>query len=198
MEHIICTLWCIWTERNQVVHGKSARSAVSLAAFSSNYLNNFCAAQLKYKQPVATSSLPPASAATPTLWQPPLRGHLKLNVDAAIDESRHIIGVGAVVRNSSGHAIAVFSMPTVGHFSSHEMEAKAMFLNLNWVLQLQLPIILVETDALLVSNALNSNTVATSSFKNLIINISSLLFYFPNISVTHVKRTANVVSDSLA
>ncbi|XP_060965142.1 uncharacterized protein LOC133034133 [Cannabis sativa] len=140
----------------------------------------------------------PAVASSPARWQPPPPGLFKLNIDAAIDTTKHTIGVGAVVRNSSGRAIAAFSMPTVGLYSSHEMEAKAMFLSLNWALQLQLQVSIVETDALMVSNALNNKLMAVSSFNDLILDITSLLSFFPNIVVTHVKRSANAVADCLA
>ncbi|XP_060969970.1 uncharacterized protein LOC133037146 [Cannabis sativa] len=99
------------------------------------YLDNYRAAQLKYRQPATSSQVPPSSSAAHAPWQPPPMGSLKLNIDDALDKHCSKIGVGAVVRNSVGHVVVALSMPLIGIFASHEMEAKAMFHGLNWVLQ---------------------------------------------------------------
>ncbi|XP_060968323.1 uncharacterized protein LOC115710989 [Cannabis sativa] len=197
-EQIICTLWCIWSERNQVVHNKKSHSASALAAFSLQYLDNYHAAQLKYRPPATSSQVPSPSTAPSAPWQPPPMGTLKLNIDAAFDKTSSKIGVGAVIRNYVGQVIAALSMPIVGNFASNEMEAKAMFHGINWVLQQQLSISIVETDALVVSNALKSPAAGILAFSDLIMDISYLLSFFPNTIVTHVKRNANSVADSLA
>uniref|UniRef100_A0A803PDD1 RNase H type-1 domain-containing protein n=1 Tax=Cannabis sativa TaxID=3483 RepID=A0A803PDD1_CANSA len=90
------------------------------------------------------------------------------------------------------------SKPIVGNFASHEMEAKALFHSINWILQIEVPITHIETDALLVSNALNGTCTAISSFQDLIVDISCLLSSLPNVSISHVKRNANMVAHGLA
>ncbi|KAM6593255.1 hypothetical protein CsatA_000958 [Cannabis sativa] len=207
MEHLCCILWAIWTERNRVIHGHKAKPSKDLANFASNYWQNYQSAQLKYGSTAAAtnrthapaaSSLQSSPSAHPVPWTPPPPGTLKLNVDAAVNTSRKITGIGALVRRSNGTVAAAFSKPVVGCFESHEMEAIAMFHSLCWALQQQLPVTFIETDALRVSNALCKSSSAISSFNDLIADISSLLSFFPNVTVSHVKRSANMAADGLA
>uniref|UniRef100_A0A803Q0A1 Reverse transcriptase domain-containing protein n=1 Tax=Cannabis sativa TaxID=3483 RepID=A0A803Q0A1_CANSA len=123
---------------------------------------------------------------------------LPLNVDAAVDANHKITGIGAVVRDSTRVVRAALAKPIIGNFSSHEMEAKAIFYSLNWVLQLQLPIAIEETDALLVVNAIRNGSSAITSYNDLIIDVTSLLSFFPQVNVVHAKRSANMVTHSLA
>uniref|UniRef100_A0A803NUC0 CCHC-type domain-containing protein n=1 Tax=Cannabis sativa TaxID=3483 RepID=A0A803NUC0_CANSA len=124
----------------KVVHSKKAKSATSLAAFSLQYLDHYRAAQHKYRPTAIISQQSSSSAPDRTPWQPPPTGSFKLNIDDALDKNSSKFGVGAVIRDSLKYVIAAFSMPLVGHFASHEMEAKAMFHGLNWALQQQLQV----------------------------------------------------------
>ncbi|XP_060968396.1 uncharacterized protein LOC133035959 [Cannabis sativa] len=207
MEQILCIMWSIWTERNKVIHGNRAKSAKLLSSFALNYYQNFSIAQQRHStdhppqnsgSPTAAAAIQPSATTIPQPWKPPDTGQLKLNVDAAVDSTKKITGIGALVRDSNGHVAAAFSKPVVGCFDSHEMEAIALFHSLNWVLQLQLPISQIETDALRVSNALCKPSSAISSFQDLIVDISSLLSFFPNVKISHVKRSANMAADCLA
>ena len=42
----------------------------------------------------------------PEIWQPPPRGTMKLNWDEAIDKNNKLMGVGVVVRDSTGGVVA--------------------------------------------------------------------------------------------
>uniref|UniRef100_A0A803NYQ1 CCHC-type domain-containing protein n=1 Tax=Cannabis sativa TaxID=3483 RepID=A0A803NYQ1_CANSA len=158
---------------------------------------------------IEEASSPSVSATKSTWWQyfwslnlppkkPPRSGSFKLNVDATLNASQHIIGVGAIVRDVAGFVVAALSKPIVGNFASHEMEAKALFHSLTWLLQMQISIDYIETDALMVSNALNNPAAAFTAFDDLILDISSLLSFFPRVIVSHVKRGANMAAHGLA
>ncbi|XP_060974687.1 uncharacterized protein LOC133039759 [Cannabis sativa] len=211
MEQIFCTMWAIWTERNKVVHGSTARSAQNLATFASVWLQNYRAAQQHHASTASTSAAPhqqPQATTTSTSapaashqqraqtqsqsWSPPTPGGFKLNVDVAVNPSMNTTGVGAVIRDSNGHVVAAMSMPIVGNFKFHEMEGKALFHSLNWAIQQQLPVTQVETDALMVTNALTAPFNPNSSFSDLIVDVISLLFFFPNV------RSANEAAYGLA
>uniref|UniRef100_A0A803P614 Reverse transcriptase domain-containing protein n=1 Tax=Cannabis sativa TaxID=3483 RepID=A0A803P614_CANSA len=190
--------WPYGSERNRVVHGSSAKPASFLASFAVNYLSNFRSATRKYHTVSPSASPMPTSVQGAAKWTPPTGLNLKLNVDAALDANRNIVGVGAVVRNSDGHVLAAMAKPIVGNFASHIMEAQAMFHSLNWVIQLQLPISIVETDALLVANAFQFGSTAVSSYHDILLDVTSLLSFFPQVNVVHAKRSANMVAHSLA
>ncbi|KAM6567220.1 hypothetical protein CsatA_026348 [Cannabis sativa] len=208
MEQLLCTMWAIWTERNNVIHGKNARRAKNLAVFATVFLQNFRAA----KNNSATAGFEPATAApatshqqpshsrpsAPVSWRPPVAGAFKLNTDAAVDVSSHTTGLGAILRDANGHVKAAFSMPMIGNLKSHEMEAKALFHGLNWALQQQLPIDQIEMDALMVVNALKAPFNSNSEFSDLINDVLSLLSFFPNVNVSHVNRVANSAAHGLA
>uniref|UniRef100_A0A803NGJ4 Reverse transcriptase domain-containing protein n=1 Tax=Cannabis sativa TaxID=3483 RepID=A0A803NGJ4_CANSA len=209
-ELLICIMWAIWGERNKVLHGGQKREGLHTFIFANNYLD-------KYKQATDApnqSSLPlsssnghvqqttqtpePAQQPFGAQWRPPDPLGLKLNVDAALHSDKKILGVGAVVRNHQGQVIAAFSKPVQGCFRSDEMEAKALFHSINWVMQQQLPITHIETDALRVSMALNSSSIDLSCFSDLIMDVRYLLSSFSGVIVSHVKRNANHAAHGLA
>uniref|UniRef100_A0A803QP10 RNase H type-1 domain-containing protein n=1 Tax=Cannabis sativa TaxID=3483 RepID=A0A803QP10_CANSA len=121
--------------------------AKDLAFYVTIYLQNYRPTNLKYHatatvdQSQLTSHVP-----GPLPWKLPLAGALKLNIDAAVDVKKNVIGIGAIVRDLNRCVTAALSMSRIGNFSSHEMEAKAIFHSLNWALQQQLLISLVETE----------------------------------------------------
>ena len=123
---------------------------------------------------------------------------LKLNVDAAANFQHNKLGIGAVIRNHRGDVIAALSKRVQGCFKSEEMEAKALFHSLNWAIQQQLQVAIVETDALRVFSALTSTNRDLSCFSDLIDDVRYLLSFFPRVIISHTRRHANKAADGLA
>ena len=141
---------------------------------------------------------PATNIPTVISWQPPTQMKTKMNIDAAADFKHLKIGVGAVIRGHNGEVIAALSKPIQGCFKSDEMEAKALFHSINWVINCGLQLDIIETDALRVSNAVNSSKRDCSNFSDLISDVCSLLSSFSRVNVTHAKRQANMAAHGLA
>ncbi|KAM6601123.1 hypothetical protein CsatA_020732 [Cannabis sativa] len=219
-ELLVCTMWAIWHNRNKVTHGGVSRPSHAIASFAVTHLERFINSKTKQHQgsaSIVTSATVSTSSNTPGIapvdapvnglqqnnprhssWLPPSPAGLKLNVDAAVNHELKILGIGAVIRDHCGNVVAALSKPVQGCFRSDEMEAKALFHSLNWVMQMPLSLSHIETDALRVSSALNSSSRNLSSFNDLIIDISCLLSFFSGVTISHVKRNANQAAHGLA
>ncbi|PON75987.1 hypothetical protein TorRG33x02_243860 [Trema orientale] len=55
-----------------------------------------------------------------------------MNVDAANDRERGLIGVCAVIRNSDWEVMAALPKNMIRRFSARDMEAKALYQSLIW------------------------------------------------------------------
>uniref|UniRef100_A0A803PLQ2 RNase H type-1 domain-containing protein n=1 Tax=Cannabis sativa TaxID=3483 RepID=A0A803PLQ2_CANSA len=202
-ELMLCILWGIWTDRNKVVHGGTPRQPAAIVNYAVRFLEDFTRARKSTPPAAATSSEIPATSSTATVqqaakWQPPQFNGFKMNVDAATNEEQKKLGIGALIRDHNGTVIAAFSKVVQGNFRSDEMEAKALFHALNWALQNQLAITHIETDALRVSSAINHASTNLSCFSDLITDVCYLLSFFPQVLITHVKRSANEAAHGLA
>uniref|UniRef100_A0A803P2K3 Reverse transcriptase domain-containing protein n=1 Tax=Cannabis sativa TaxID=3483 RepID=A0A803P2K3_CANSA len=206
-ELIICTMWAIWHDRNRVLHGGLSQPSSVTVSFASSHLDKYHRAterkQQQYQNCISQTSPVPAAetfqqGVQHLPWSSPIFNGLKMNVDAAVDQARKIMGVGAIVRDHFGYVIAAMSKPVQGSFRSDEMEAKALYHSLNWALQLQLKLTHIDTDALRVSMAINSPSMNLSSFNDLIVDVNCLLSFFSGVTVSHVRRNANHAAHGLA
>uniref|UniRef100_A0A803QPV3 Reverse transcriptase n=1 Tax=Cannabis sativa TaxID=3483 RepID=A0A803QPV3_CANSA len=161
MEKIICTMWSIWSDRNNIIHNKSPQQPAAIYAKSLAYLNNF-------QQVTSTDSAPPINShvAAHQQWRSPPCGQLKMNVDVAVDTSHNRTGFGAIVRDSNGLGVAAISKSIAGNIKSHEMEAKALCHGLQWARNLQLQISFVETDSVMVVNSITGLASKNLDFKD--------------------------------
>lgn len=130
-------------------------------------------------------------------WEKPTQGWLKLNIDAAIDKHNHKMGLGWIMRGEEGHFMAAKCYPLHGNFSPKEAEAVAVREALSWLKNRRHDKVLVETDSLLVTNALLQEK-DVSAFDLLILDIKDIAKRFNNINISFVKRSANQSAHKLA
>uniref|UniRef100_A0A803QQJ1 Reverse transcriptase domain-containing protein n=1 Tax=Cannabis sativa TaxID=3483 RepID=A0A803QQJ1_CANSA len=183
LEKIICTMWSIWSDRNNIEHQKSYKKPADVYENSMAYICNFQHASsstsiVNVDQTVA-DHLP---------WKPPLAGKLKLNVDATVLSSHNKMGYGALIRDSRGEVLAALSKPATCNFKPQEMEAKAMFHALQWARQLHFQVELVETDFLVLVNSIHVLSSSFLSFKDLILDDLIFLMF---VYLTFIKMQTN-------
>ncbi|KAM6576935.1 hypothetical protein CsatB_028772 [Cannabis sativa] len=202
-ELLLCIMWGIWTDRNKVVYGGSPRQPAAIINYAVRFHEDFTRAKQVLPSAAVDSNQNSATSFPVTVqhapkWQPPPHNGFKLNVDAATNVDQKKLGIRAIIRDHNGVVVATYSKVVQGNFRSDEMEAKALFHALNWALQKQLAITHIETDALRVSNALTFASKDLSCFSDLIMDVRCLLSFFPQVLVTHVKRSANQEAHGLA
>ncbi|PON84497.1 Ribonuclease H-like domain containing protein [Trema orientale] len=76
-------------------------------------------------------------------------------------------------------------------------EAKAVGIALSWARYIGINLQFLESDALTVVKALNDGIVSHSEFDDLLLNVFSVLSYFPGVLVKHVYREANAMAHDL-
>ncbi|XP_060962447.1 uncharacterized protein LOC133032499 [Cannabis sativa] len=125
-------------------------------------------------------------------------GQFKLNVDASIDKHTNSIGIGAIIRNTTGGVVACLLKSLFGTFAAMEAEAVALMVALDWTLTIGLPISSFETDCLALISAFSRRASFCNEFGSILDDIASLLSNFPEASLIHVRRSANMAAHELA
>nr|XP_023913516.1 uncharacterized protein LOC112025081 [Quercus suber] len=95
-------------------------------------------------------------------WVLPPPGIFKVNVDGASSEHDGSSSVGVVIRDSNGLVVAALCLPLQSHFSAELMEVFALEQGVLLAQELQLPRVIVESDALAVIQAINDKATRSS------------------------------------
>ena len=88
--------WCLRQNRNKLMFARALIQADAVVSWAGRFLGEFLTCNGLEKTTIPTKS--PAKLS----WQPPRRGVVKVNIDAAIHESLDVVGIGVVVRNEQG------------------------------------------------------------------------------------------------
>ncbi|KAL5832096.1 hypothetical protein ACOSQ4_017450 [Xanthoceras sorbifolium] len=130
---------------------KSAESLLDHAGFYlAEFQNTLASVSPLVPRPVCSGSVG---------WSPPPCGSLKLNCDAAVRIDKNFIGVGAAIRDSSGHVVVASSHLLSGFFSPKIGEFLALTEGLLLASHHSLQVSLIETDASNVAAGVLSKSV---------------------------------------
>lgn len=105
-----CTLvtlmcWSIWNRRNRWIWEKINQPVFGIKAAALNMLTEWRKAHEQQVQPGTSTGTTLAIRK----WEKPQDSWVKINIDAALFEDIGCIGLGNVVRDSSGHFVTVMS-----------------------------------------------------------------------------------------
>ncbi|XP_073138172.1 uncharacterized protein [Henckelia pumila] len=166
-------LWSIWLNRNDVVwNGKHKPQMRELNSVPKHNYD--------------------------TYWRKPPPHFLKCNVDAAIFNDPPRMGFGCLVRDEHGSVVAASHGCIFG--ISDPTLAKALSIReaLSWLKELNLSNLIVESDALLVIQALKNKASDISSLDLIVEDCKSLVSDLHSCSFVFVRRSANQAVHLLA
>ena len=102
------------------------------------------------------------------MWRPPKPGSYKVNTDGATFDDIKCCGVGVVIRNEMGEIMGALSKKFGQPLGGLEAEAKAVEEGVVLAWDLGLKDIIIESDALLVTNSLGKQCVMPSSRRKVV------------------------------
>lgn len=113
---VITIARALWTNRNDVIHGKSGKTGLLLVDWCRSYLEEYQAANnTPLKQPTQLE----------VNWFPPIFPSFKINVDVVVFSTQQAAIVGVIIHDHEGNFIAGLSRKIHAPLGTVEAEAKA-------------------------------------------------------------------------
>ncbi|KAK9987796.1 hypothetical protein SO802_028035 [Lithocarpus litseifolius] len=183
------TVWGLWNNRNQVRHGGQCKSHEMIVKEATEFLREYQGVN----KPTENTFAPDASA-----WKPPKPGWYKVNTNGATFGDTKSCGVGVVIRNKRGEIMGALSKNFALPLGGLDAEAKAVEEGVLLAWDLRLKDIIIESNALLVTNSLGKQGVKPNSIGKVVEGILVDLNKFNAWEVNHTRRSGNNAAHILA
>ncbi|XP_030483493.2 uncharacterized protein LOC115700078 [Cannabis sativa] len=193
---LFCILCCaIWGARNDKVWKNKAYNASFIFAFSTCYLDQWNSAQAPYLETSRTCLVARDGL---DRWCAPNVNEIKVNVDASIFGSSQDYGYGIVARDEHGFMLQGVSRLCHGSVRSEIAEAIGVREALSWIKDKQWSHVILETDCLVVVQAIRNPIHMIFLFGDVIKECQNLLVSLSGVTISFVKRSANLVAHAIA
>ena len=183
------TAWSVWFQRNKTRLKDNPLPLRNVAGFAKNYLCEFRGLDRKLPHRQLTSS---------PRWHPPNAGSVKTNYDGAMFGESDNAGIGVVIRNCEGQALAAFSEKIAKPPTVEILELLAARRAISFTAESGYDKFVCEGDSESVVNSLRGSGMENSRGGHLIKDIVSLSNSLVSISFAHVRRQGNTVAHALA
>ena len=156
---------------------------------ATKYLKEYQATNMRAKKTTTLDAV---------VWRPPKPGWYKVNTDEATFDDIKCFGVGVVIRNERGEIMGGLSKKFMLPLGGLEAEAKAVEDGVVLAWDLRLKDIIIESDALLVTNYLGKQSVMLSSIRKVVEGILEGLRKFNAWDVNHTRKSGNIAAHIMA
>ena len=126
-----------------------------------------------------------------TTWSPPPRSLFKINVDGAIATATKKAGVGVIVRDELGRVEAAMCRNLNATLGAIKTESKAIEAGLLFTQDIGIRDIVVESDSLIMVQALNGTSTPPFVVSADVQGIRDLNKSFRRVEFSHIKRQEN-------
>ncbi|XP_060966242.1 uncharacterized protein LOC133034831 [Cannabis sativa] len=171
VQEAACISWKIWSVRNELLWNKKTCSAMDVVRSARTVLNQYCSAQTQ-----KTGAL----------------------LFDDINNEQNKFGFGCVARDTNGMLLEAISASRFGVVKPEIAETIGIKETLSWIERKQWSNVVIETDALVVVQAINSSILMPSQFGLLVGDCRALISSLNNVSLKFVKRSANRAAHCLA
>ncbi|XP_042956310.1 uncharacterized protein LOC122292152 [Carya illinoinensis] len=183
----------IWNRRNEFVHGKGFRHPISILQKAKDDHRAYHLTRTKGGTHLDTSR-----TQNEQKWRKPPVGRYKLNWDAALDTSRGLTGIGALVRDWNGKVLGSVRTYRQLNLSPLSAEAYALMVAIQFCKDHGFTNIICEGDSLQVVRKMKSFEEDWSQEGLIIEDAKTLLKSFSYWDIIHTKRDSNMAADLLA
>ena len=189
LAHLFTIAWGIWSNRNEIRTGGPHKSALVIASWTKDYLEEFQLANHKVQ------------AKKPEIevgWSLPHPPWFKINIDGAVFEKQRSMGIEVVIRDHLRLVHAALSMKIHALLGPLETEAKAMEEGIRFTWDRGISAAIFEGDSMVVYHSLTGSATPPSS---IFIMISGSLLQatrFSECMFSVVPRNGNKVAHGLA
>lgn len=191
-------LWGIWFARNKLVWEKSKLSPSVVMDISSKNIKEWQEAMERKRERCNGAKSRGVQPRKEIKWEAPQPGWLKLNVDASLVPGTGSFAVGMVARDESGLFVAGKTLKVRGEVNVMEAEAYGVLETLKWVQEKEYKNVVIESDSLLVIDAINRETRYQLEVGDLLQACREKLNNRSDIRICHVKRHANNAAHLIA
>uniref|UniRef100_A0A803P370 Reverse transcriptase n=1 Tax=Cannabis sativa TaxID=3483 RepID=A0A803P370_CANSA len=185
--------WSIWKTQNEVFWQKKTSNALRVVQSARKALDQWRVATKNTTTSFATGVL-----SNSNIWSKPTGNKIMVNVDDAIFEAQQRFGFGCVARNPVGHLLEAISDSRIGMVLPEIVEIIGMKEALSWIKRKGWEDVIIETDSLMVVQALNSSVHMSSYFGLLVEDCRLILSTLKNVLISFVYRSANKAAHCLA
>ncbi|KAK2645800.1 hypothetical protein Ddye_020995 [Dipteronia dyeriana] len=191
MEVLYVLLWKVWNRRNNFVHGSSALCP------DTDFFWSGCMVLLRITMMQIRKKLDHLVVETLCRTIGDVEQY-KVNTDAAISNDVMKMGFGIIIRDSNGAVMASSVQSLNVRFPPQMAEAMAIFRGLQFAAETGLVPCVMESDAQVVINLLNSVLAPLSDVGLIIQDIFSFCEKYFSCSFNFVPRHGNMVAHCLA
>ncbi|XP_074347538.1 uncharacterized protein LOC141686399 [Apium graveolens] len=172
---VVMVCWTIWRARNDLVWNQKYTRVTRIVAEAKQHLTQWNFAQNRLSWASLQLSVEGDGA---VVWVRPVTNTVKVSVDAAVFEDRDAVGFGLIARDSDGMLIAAKSIVHPHLVSPVTAEAMAVKEALSWIDEMQWATVALESDCLVVIQAIRSSAPMRSHFGVIIEECRSFLARF--------------------
>ncbi|KAM6591439.1 hypothetical protein CsatA_014044 [Cannabis sativa] len=194
-EELLMVIWAIWHARNELVWREKSLSAAEVILLARVVLNQWRNAQ---QRRMGSLFVPSGSNIDLEHWVKPVMGKIKVNVDGAIFANDRKFGAAGVARDHDGRFIEAFTVLLEGCVDPVIAEVVGVKEALSWIKRHQWGRVDVETDSLVVVQAVRGSVFIPSPFGQHVSACRTLLASLPLVTINFVKRSVNKAAHCLA